>query len=354
MLRKKSISGILWGLLAAVVSSGLLAGFTPRGVGHEVRRRADTAVVRLQAGDMPAPIMNVAGGWSMRAPAASFAPRPGRDAQTPLRSGGQGIVFSETGLSIITEAGLRLVAGRVPDMHTPLPPGHLHDYDEFSGDEDHLSPWARAGMPAVCDAGDAVPLLGASAVLSRRPVAAPFSRDRRRYQPLVENFARRFGLNPALVYAIIQAESNFSPSLVSSRSAMGLMQLLPSTAGGEVHTFLHGRPGQMGFEDLSNPETNIRYGAAYLHLLLNRHLAAVRDPLSREYCAVASYNLGPNRFLRVFSEDRDAAIAKLNAMTPEQVFHQLTTTLPFFETRAFVAKVTRTRDEFALSENLSQ
>lgn len=63
----------------------------------------------------------------------------------------------------------------------------------------------------------------------------------RRYQQLVENFARRYNLSAELVYAIIHSESDFSPTLVSDKSAMGLMQLLPSTASDEVHRFLYGR-----------------------------------------------------------------------------------------------------------------
>ena len=58
-------------------------------------------------------------------------------------------------------------------------------------------------------------------------------------------------------------------------------------AGGEVHRYLYGRTGDVSFEDLRVPETNIRYGTTYLHILLTRYFAGVHDPRAREYCAVA-------------------------------------------------------------------
>ena len=57
------------------------------------------------------------------------------------------------------------------------------------------------------------------------------------YRELVERFAKRYNLSVELVYAIIHSESDFSPTLVSSKSAMGLMQILPGTASDEVHRF---------------------------------------------------------------------------------------------------------------------
>lgn len=168
-----------------------------------------------------------------------------------------------------------------------------------------------------------------------------------RYRALVSHFAERFSLDPALVYAIIHAESSFRTGLVSPRSAMGLMQLLPSTAGGEVHRFLHGSSAHVTLQELSNPETNIRYGTAYLYLLLNRHMAGITHPRSRQYCAVASYNMGPHGFLKLFGSTREEAIAAINALTPDELWQRLTTALPVRETRNFVAKVTRAQQNFA-------
>lgn len=167
------------------------------------------------------------------------------------------------------------------------------------------------------------------------------------YRELVENFANRYGLNADLVMAIIHSESDFSPTIVSNKSAMGLMQLLPSTASDEVHRFLYGRRGQVGFDDLSVPETNIKYGTAYLHILFNRYFANVQNRDVREICAIASYNLGPNRFIRLYGPTPEAAIANINTMSPEEFYADLPNRLPARETRFFVEKVRRMKNHYS-------
>lgn len=168
-----------------------------------------------------------------------------------------------------------------------------------------------------------------------------------RYHALVESFARRYNLSIELVYAIIHSESDFSPTLVSSKSATGLMQLLPSTASDEVHRFLYGRRGQVGFDELTVPEVNIRYGTAYLHILMNRYFGAVADQEAREYCTIAAYNMGPNRFLRLYGATNEEAVARINAMSVEELYEDLTARLPVRETRAYVAKVRRMKQRYA-------
>ena len=167
------------------------------------------------------------------------------------------------------------------------------------------------------------------------------------FRQIVEQCANRYRLSTALVYAIIHSESNFSTTLVSNRSAMGLMQILPGTASGEIHRFLHGRSGEVGFSQLRNPEVNISYGTAYLHILQSRYFGNVTDPLSREYCTVAAYNMGPNRLLRFYGPDNARAVERINAMTPDELYQDLVTRLPHRETRAYVARVRQMKTQYA-------
>lgn len=375
MSRKFAIISLVTGLCAGAVILGLLAGFVPQREGPEIRRRASTHVAVLRKEDLPLPIVSSPEGerWSLRAEAAppgTAVPRPPLE-RTPLRD--NVILFLEEGVSLFTEGAPKAVDGELaPDAFVPLLPldgspdplflvgASPADYGESLDIGGRPVRWLAAQDAAIrrldpeCDPSHPVASLNSvreDRVLSLLPMYASSSGDTftraRRYKDLVERSSRRFGLSTDLVYAIIHNESNFSPMLVSSRSAMGLMQLLPSTAGGEVHKFLYGRPGKVSFADLANPATNIHYGTAYLHLLLNRHLAQVRHPVSREYCAVAAYNMGPNGLLRMFSPDRSKAIAIINSMTPQEVFRRLTRELPVAETRFFVAKVTRSRGQFA-------
>lgn len=166
-----------------------------------------------------------------------------------------------------------------------------------------------------------------------------FGSGQQHYARLIDEFSTRFNLDRALVYAIVHSESNFSPQLVSRKSAMGLMQLMPSTASGEVHRFLYGKSGAINYEQLRIPEINIRYGTAYLHILFTRYFSKVSDPRSREYCAVAAYNMGPNGFLKIYGKNQEEAIANINSMSPDELFASFAYRLPQKETRSYVIKV---------------
>lgn len=369
MMGKIAISGVLAGVGTGLMLLGLVAGFVPQRDGPEIRRSVNLTVAQLRPEEMPLPIVNAGHeGWSLRAPISSSSSATAQP-ETQRRAdsvGGQWITFTDEGVSLATAEGPVVVEGElasasyVPvlpleDMGRPvaLVTTAPVDYGESLTIDGRPLRWLAEQSTALrrlepeCDREQLVLAERTLALLPRYPFDAEDSFTRaRRYKDLIVRSAQRFGLKEALVYAIIQTESNFSPVLVSSQSAMGLMQLLPSTAGGEVHTFLYGHPSKVTFSELANPEVNIRYGTAYLHLLLTRHLGGVTDAQSREYCALAAYNMGPNRFLRMFSSDRDTAIEIINSLTPEALFRRLTTELPILETRAYVAKVSHRRGEF--------
>lgn len=404
-LKYTALMTVLGLLCLGFVVLGLLAGFVPQREGPEVRRRVSPAVAVLHAADMP-PLAEQSfapdRGYALRRAVSPLQAPPAQLVTPDENSMGNGespvglrketansphlVMFLDEGVSLATVDGPKaLEALDMNATFAPLLPldgsveapllatfqpaeyGETLDstgqplrwkeqyYASLRRIDPECQPASSYTDPAPLEKALLAALPALRSGEGARPALRPFDSENtfsraRRYKQLIEQAANRFGLNHTLVYAIIHNESNFSPMLVSNRSAMGLMQLLPSTAGGEVHTFLYGHPGKVSFSDLSNPETNIRYGTAYLYLLLNRHLAQVRDDKSREYCAVASYNMGPNRFLRIFSADRDAAIEMINQMTPDEVYTRLTQHLPVMETRYFVAKVTRSRAEFAAFE----
>jgi soluble lytic murein transglycosylase len=106
-----------------------------------------------------------------------------------------------------------------------------------------------------------------------------------RYPAIVRGHARTYDIDPALLAAVIYSESRFRPHVRSSRGAIGLMQLLPSTAQG-----IATRTGGTAFvaSDLDDPEINVRYGAWYLRHL-REHYAGRPDAMR---LALAAYNAG--------------------------------------------------------------
>ncbi|MEZ5101266.1 MAG: lytic transglycosylase domain-containing protein [Thermoleophilia bacterium] len=102
------------------------------------------------------------------------------------------------------------------------------------------------------------------------------------YDHIVAGHARNYDLDGALLAAVIYRESGFDPDAHSSSGAVGLMQLLPSTARGIARL-----TGGTRFvvRDLYDPEVNVRYGAFYLRRLLVRYDGRVD-------LALAAYNAG--------------------------------------------------------------
>jgi soluble lytic murein transglycosylase len=131
--------------------------------------------------------------------------------------------------------------------------------------------------------------------------------------------ARRNGLDPALVAAVIEAESGFVPDSRSARGAVGLMQVLPQTA--RFVTGLPRRPSPPPTA-LSQPAPNIAYGTRYLAYLVQQHGSVD--------VAVAAYNAGETNVERWLASARRRG---------EHL--RLPQDLPFPETRGYVREVLR-------------
>lgn len=101
------------------------------------------------------------------------------------------------------------------------------------------------------------------------------------YEHIIASHAVNYEIDGALLAAVVYRESKFDPEAVSSSGAIGLMQLLPSTADG-IALFTGGNAFQV--DDLYDPEINVRYGSFYLRRLLTKY--------QRIDLALAAYNAG--------------------------------------------------------------
>ncbi len=162
------------------------------------------------------------------------------------------------------------------------------------------------------------------------------ARQAAQYARIVEVYAQKYNISQALIFAIMHTESNFNPYAVSRSNALGLMQVVPETAGEEVHNYLTGTRAVPSSQTLLTPDHNIRYGATYLHILSKNYFSAINNNTSRYLCMIAAYNGGPGAVLRVFDAQQSVAIAKINAMTSDEVHATLTAKMPSAESRKYV------------------
>lgn len=119
------------------------------------------------------------------------------------------------------------------------------------------------------------------------------------YGDIIFREARRNDLQPELVAAMVHTESDFRPTLVSEKTAQGLMQIVPETAA------------LLGVDDPFDPQKNIAAGTRYFRYLLDR--------FDDETMALAAYNAGEGNVARYggippFAETRDY-ISKVNRRT---------------------------------------
>jgi soluble lytic murein transglycosylase len=146
-----------------------------------------------------------------------------------------------------------------------------------------------------------------------------------RHEDIIRQQSREKGLDPALVAAVIYAESHFRDGQISSAGALGLMQITPETA-----RYIARKSGGTAFVvgDLATPQVNIAYGAYYLRYLLRRYGG-------NEALALAAYNAGEGNVDRWIAEAR----ARDRGLTIGAI--------PYAETRAYVTRVREAKRDYA-------
>lgn len=142
------------------------------------------------------------------------------------------------------------------------------------------------------------------------------------YQALIEQYSKKYNLDPYLVFSILWQESRFGKGDVSSASAIGLMQIIPPTG-----KWIAKRMNQRDYrtEKLFEPEVNIAFGCYYFRQLLNTF-----D--SNTVLSLCAYNAGPERTASWLKEEND--------------LDEFVENIPFSETYHYVKKVISAYQEY--------
>jgi soluble lytic murein transglycosylase-like protein len=139
------------------------------------------------------------------------------------------------------------------------------------------------------------------------PIPMPAAQNPVQLDQVVTTISDRHHLDPDLVNSVIHAESGFNPRALSPKGAQGLMQLMPQTAS------------QLGVANAFDPAANVEGGTHYLRILLEQYNFDLIK-------ALAAYNAGPQR------------VARYGGVPP------------YYETRAYVARIIREFNRKKLAE----
>lgn len=141
------------------------------------------------------------------------------------------------------------------------------------------------------------------------------------YEEYVNKYSAMYSIDPYLLYSVIKQESNFKEDVKSKRGAEGLMQIMPLTAR-EVAQDINS-VNEDNF-DLTDKETNINIGAAYLAYLIERYNGNI-------YIALAAYNAGLGNVDKWFDKD----------ISSYDTYEKILDNIKFNETRKYVSNIIR-------------
>ena len=145
----------------------------------------------------------------------------------------------------------------------------------------------------------------------------------REHIEIVEKYAKEYDFDPAFIFAVIKTESGFRKDAVSSVGAIGLMQIMPSTAEKLAERLGEQIPTK---EELFSPGVNIRYGCEMLSWM--REEFEVSDTL------LAAYNAGWGNVKKWLSDKNYSD----DGITLKKI--------PFEETKNFIKRVNKTKDKY--------
>ncbi len=167
----------------------------------------------------------------------------------------------------------------------------------------------------------------------------------RRYLPIARKAAKQYNMDLSLILGIMEVESAFNPYAVSYANAIGLMQVVPRTAGRDIFA-RKGWGGQPDRDYLYDPTQNIDAGTMFLTILRDEYLDGITDPTSKRYAMISAYNSGAGAVLRVFDSDKWEAIERINNLDSGAIYRILTTAHPSSQARNYLVKVNKAQQKY--------
>ena len=183
-------------------------------------------------------------------------------------------------------------------------------------------------------------------VTAKVPLAPDHLQQRAQlYKDDVATHAKRHGLDPRLLFAIIHTESYFNPLAQTPAPAYGLMLLIPRGPARDAYNYLYKNDIVLDDNYLQDPAHNVELGAAYLHLLRRQLVPNMEEGDKKNFLVACAYTWGMDK-----TRDQILKQARIQDLTSTQVFTLLNQKTPE-TTRAYLSRI---KDRIAMYESLTQ
>ncbi|MEK7263885.1 MAG: murein transglycosylase domain-containing protein [Bacteroidota bacterium] len=168
------------------------------------------------------------------------------------------------------------------------------------------------------------------------------------YLEAVRENAKRFKIDIALAFAIMQTESYFNPMAKSPVPAFGLMQLVPRSAGKDAYKLVYGKDEVVTSDYLYVPNQNVELGIAYLSILRYKYFKGVEDEEKLALVCICAYNTGAGNVSKALTKTTKLkpAIDVINKMKTEELYSTLLAKLPYVETKNYLKNVSERRKNY--------
>jgi len=171
-------------------------------------------------------------------------------------------------------------------------------------------------------------------VTAKVPLASDHLRQRAQlYKDDVAAHAKRHGLDPRLLFAIIHTESYFNPLAQTPAPSYGLMLLVPRGPARDAYNYLYKSDIVLDDNYLQDPAHNVELGAAYLHLLRRQLVPNMEEGDKKNFLVACAYTWGMDK-----TRDQILKQVRVQDLTSTQVFTLLTQKTPE-NTRAYLNRV---------------
>lgn len=170
----------------------------------------------------------------------------------------------------------------------------------------------------------------------------------KRFEDEILKQSKRWKLDPAIVFALMEAESSFNPKARSHIPAFGLMQLVPKSGARDAYKYVYKVDKLVTGDYLYKPVNNIELGCAYFSKIRYYYFENIENDELAYICSIPAYNTGIGNVSKTLCGKpyTNPAAKVASSMTPDELYQKLTSDLKYEEARNYLKKVWKYKEKY--------